>query len=159
MTAAITRLFFILTNWKQDGRGMTLELNAYSPSDSEHWFKKCYFGAPGEDELESERHPQDRAIAMAIHDPSHGWYHGRMVEAPNDDALRRPFEPATLKFQEELPSVQAVTKFLLRRQCRRQLDPSTLSYILSKFPQLEEIKLRKGNQPAAPDEYQEDHIV
>ncbi|RSL76191.1 hypothetical protein CEP51_010183 [Fusarium floridanum] len=140
MTTAITRLFSILTNWKQDGRGLTLELNAYSPSDSEHWFKNCYFGAPGEDELEPECQPQDGVTKTAIHDPSHGWHHDRMVEAPNDDALRRPFEPATLKFQEELPPVQAVTKFLLRRQCRRQLDPSTLSYILSRFPQLEEIK-------------------
>lgn len=143
MKAAITRLFSILTKWKKDGRGLTLELNAYSPSDSEHWFKKCYFGAPGEDELdilESEFQVQDGATAMDIHDPSHGWCHGRMVEAPSDDALRRPFEPATLEFQEELPSVQAITKFLLRRQCRRQLDPSTLSYILSRFPQLEEVK-------------------
>lgn len=145
IAAAITRLFVILANWKQDGGDLTLELNAYSPSDSEHWFKNCYFGGPDEDEdelelLDSEYQPQDDATAIAIHDPSHGWWHGRMMEPPNDDALRRPFEPATLKFQEMLPSVPAVTKFLLRRQCRRQLDPLSLSYLWSKLPRLQEIR-------------------
>lgn len=144
IAAAITRLFLILANWKQDGGGLTLELNAYSPSDSKHWFKGCYFGALDEDELqflESESQPQNgaTATATAIHDPSHGWWHGRMIEAPSDDALRRPFEPSEPKFQEELPPVQAVTKFLLRRQCRRQLNPLTLSYLWSKLPRLEEI--------------------
>jgi hypothetical protein len=142
IVTAITRLFFILANWKQDGGDLTLELNAYSLSDSEHWFKKCYFRAPGEDELEFlefECQPQDGTNATAIHDPSHGWWHGRMIEAPNDNALRRPFGPGTPEFREELPSVQAVTKFLLRRQCRRQLDPLILSYLWSKLPRLEEI--------------------
>ncbi|WAO87266.1 Hypothetical protein NCS54_00457100 [Fusarium falciforme] len=126
MATATTRLFFILTNWKQNRGGLTLELNAYSPSDSQHWFKGCYFGAPGEAEPEvlgSECVPLRGLLSSAIHYPYHGWWHG----APTDDALRRPFGPAILKFQEELPSVQAVTKFLLRRQCRRQLDPSALS--------------------------------
>ena len=142
IVAAITRLFFILANWKHDRGDLTLELNAYSPSDSEHWFQNCFFGAPDEDELEfleSECQPQDGAAATAIHDPSHGWWHGRMIEAPEDDALRRPFELSILKFREELPSVRAVTKFLLRRQCRRQLDPLILSYLWSKLPRLEEI--------------------
>ncbi|KAF5008200.1 hypothetical protein FDECE_5533 [Fusarium decemcellulare] len=142
IAAAITRLFLILAEWKTGGGDLTLELNAYSPSDSEHWFKNCYFGAPDEDELEllePESQPQCGTTATAIHDPSHGWWHGRMIEAPGDDALRRPFELATLNFQQELPSVPAVTKFLLRRQCRRQLDPSSLSYLWSKLPQLVEI--------------------
>lgn len=134
MAEAITRLFFILANWKQNGGGLTLELNAYSPSDSEHWFQGCYFGAPGE-VLGSECPPQRGLLTTAIHYPTHGFWHG----TPTDDALRRPFEPTTLKFQEELPSVQVVTKFLLRRQCRRQLDPSTLSYLWAKLPQLGEV--------------------
>ncbi|KAI5464229.1 hypothetical protein BGZ63DRAFT_439371 [Mariannaea sp. PMI_226] len=37
ITAAITRLFSILATWNRDGGGgLVLELNAYSPSDSEH---------------------------------------------------------------------------------------------------------------------------
>ncbi|KAJ3466629.1 hypothetical protein MRS44_004193 [Fusarium solani] len=135
MAEAITRLFFLLANWKQNGGGLTLELNAYSPSDSEHWFKGCYFGAPDE-VLGSECPPQRGLLAPAIHYPNHGFWHG----PPTDDALRRPFEPTTLRFQEELPSIQAVTQFFLRRQCRRQLDPSTLSYLWAKLPQLGEVR-------------------
>lgn len=143
MAHSITWLFTILANWKRDEGGLTLELNAYSPSDSEHWFKNCYFGATGEDEdelelLNSGYQPQDGGTA--IHDPSHGWWHGHMIEAPNDDALRRPFEPALLSFSEELPAVPVATKFLLRRQCRRQIVPTTLSHIWSKLPRLQEIR-------------------
>ncbi|EEU37283.1 uncharacterized protein NECHADRAFT_92265 [Fusarium vanettenii 77-13-4] len=36
LAEAIARLFFILASWKQNRGGLTLELNAYSPSDSEH---------------------------------------------------------------------------------------------------------------------------
>ncbi|KAL6920986.1 hypothetical protein FSST1_005012 [Fusarium sambucinum] len=50
--AAVSRLFSILAKWTHEGRHLTLELNAYSPSDSEHWFKDCYFGAPAEDKFE-----------------------------------------------------------------------------------------------------------
>ncbi|KAH6975172.1 hypothetical protein BKA56DRAFT_688820 [Ilyonectria sp. MPI-CAGE-AT-0026] len=42
---AIAKLFSILSTWKSVKEGLMLELNAYSPSDPEHWFKNCYFGA------------------------------------------------------------------------------------------------------------------
>lgn len=138
LAEAIARLFFILASWKQNRGGLTLELNAYSPSDSEHWFRGCYFGAQGEDELntlESEGLLQSGLLATAMHQPHHGYRHG----TPCDDALRRPFGPTTLKFQKELPLVEAVTKFLLRRQCRRQLSPWTLSYLWGKLPQRGEV--------------------
>jgi hypothetical protein len=35
--------------------------------------------------------------------------------------------------------VHVVTKFILRRQCRRQFDPLALSHLWSKLPRLEEI--------------------
>ena len=148
MAAAITRLFSLLANWnrKQNTReGLTLELNAYSPSDQEHWHKVCYIGAPGEVkpkplELELECQPCDGLTVAEIHDPDHGWLHGRMVKQPYDDALRRPFTETFCRSLEELPSVNAVTKFLLHRQCRRQLNPSTLSDLWSKLPRLEEIR-------------------
>ncbi|RSL56391.1 hypothetical protein CEP54_008859 [Fusarium duplospermum] len=138
MTTAIRRLFRILANWNQNGGGLTLELNAYSPSDVQHWFKGCYFGAKGEAEPEvlgSGCVLARGLLSSAIHYPHHGWCHG----PPTEDALRRPFEPTILNFRAELPSVQAVRKFVLRRQCRRQIDPSTLSYLWSKLPQLGEV--------------------
>ncbi|KAI1147480.1 hypothetical protein F4825DRAFT_471535 [Nemania diffusa] len=45
---AVTRLFSILNTWQPTGR-LILELNASSPSDSEHWFKNYCFGPGHED--------------------------------------------------------------------------------------------------------------
>ncbi|KAI8402815.1 hypothetical protein FOFC_16242 [Fusarium oxysporum] len=132
LNEAITRLFSILTTWREP---LTLELNAYCPSDSEHWFKNSYFGAPGEDKFECQPHSAD-----PIHDPEHGWSRGRVTKAPPDDALRRPFgQVSELKFRQSLPSVHAVTKFVVRRQCRQQFNPETLQYLWSKLPNLKEI--------------------
>ncbi|KAF5984243.1 f-box domain-containing protein [Fusarium coicis] len=128
---AITRLFCILTTWREH---LTLEFNVYCPSDSQHWFKNSYFGAPGEDKFECQK-PSDNLI----HDPGHGWVQGRVTEAPPDDALRRPFGLSELRFRETLPSVNAVSKFVLRRQCRQQLNPDVIQYLCSKLPNLEEI--------------------
>ncbi|KAF5988981.1 hypothetical protein FBULB1_1223 [Fusarium bulbicola] len=128
---AITRLFSILTTWRQP---LTLELNVYCPSDSQHWFKNSYFGAPGEDKFECQIPSGD-----PIHDPDHGWYGGIVTEAPPDDALRRPFGSSELRFRESLPLVNAVTKIVLRRQCRQQFRPEILRHIWSRLPNLEEI--------------------
>ncbi|KAM5357350.1 hypothetical protein ACJZ2D_016351 [Fusarium nematophilum] len=46
IAAAVSKPFSILSTWAPTTGGMTLELNAYSPSDSEHRLKNCYFGAP-----------------------------------------------------------------------------------------------------------------
>ncbi|EWY89994.1 hypothetical protein FOYG_07632 [Fusarium oxysporum NRRL 32931] len=135
LNAAITRLFSTLATWRES---LTLELNVYCPSDSEHWFKNSYFGASGEDKFECLPHSAD-----PIHDPKHGWFRGRVTEAPPDDALRRPFGLSELRFREGpegLPSVYAVTKFVLRRQCRQQFSAGTLSYLWAKLPSLEEIR-------------------
>ncbi|KAF4500722.1 F-box domain containing protein [Fusarium agapanthi] len=128
---AITRLFSILTTWREP---LTLELNVYCPSDSQHWFKNSYFGAPGEDKFECQIPSDD-----PIHDPDHGWFGGIVTEAPPDDALRRPFGLSELSFRESLPLVNAVTKFVLRRQCRQQFRPEILRHIWSRLPNLEEI--------------------
>ncbi|RGP59365.1 oxoglutarate iron-dependent oxygenase [Fusarium sporotrichioides] len=137
IVGAVSRLYSILARWNQGQRHLTLELNTYSPSDSEHWFKDCYFGAPTEDKFAVVAKPRD------FHDPHHGWFHGRIVEQPPNKALGRPFvPPESLHFKRgrELPLVAAVTKFVLRRQCRRQLKPSALLQLWSKLPRLNEIQ-------------------
>ncbi|KAH6995137.1 hypothetical protein EDB80DRAFT_586633 [Ilyonectria destructans] len=73
---AIAKLFSILSTWKSAKEGLTLELNAYSPSDPEHWFKNCYFGASGEDEILGSEYPSQDNTA-GIHDPEHGWRDGK----------------------------------------------------------------------------------
>lgn len=133
---AVVQLFSVLARWDHN-QHLTLELNAYSPSDSEHWFKTCYFGAPGEEKFDITPKRRD------IHDPQHGWEHGDVVEPPTDRALVRPFEiPYTGGFgrdEQRLPIVKAVTKFVLRRQCRRQLGPLGLSQLWCRLPRLQEI--------------------
>ncbi|PTD12127.1 hypothetical protein FCULG_00004911 [Fusarium culmorum] len=135
---AVVRLFSILAKWKHDEkRHLTLELNTYSPSDSEHWFKDCFFGAPAEDKFEAVARSRD------FHDLRHGWWRGRILEHPPDKAIGRPFVPSeSLNFEKrgELPLVKAVTKFVLRRQCRRQLKPTALLQLWSALPRLEEIR-------------------
>ena len=136
---AVSRLFSILSTWsppKGHAPGLVLELNAYSRSDSEHWFKNCYFGAPDEDDLDilgfNHHLPE-------IHDPKHGWENGQQLSIPMDSAIRRPFEEITFEFPNDLPRVEAVTTFVLRRQCRRQWAPPTLSYLWRKLPRLTNI--------------------
>ncbi|KAM6511900.1 hypothetical protein FALCPG4_016888 [Fusarium falciforme] len=53
ISSGIWKLFRVLSNWKT-ANGLTLELNAHSPSDSEHWFKHHSFSADGDDALIQE---------------------------------------------------------------------------------------------------------
>ncbi|KAL7950687.1 hypothetical protein V8C42DRAFT_359572 [Trichoderma barbatum] len=141
ISEGISRLFSILHTWEPTTKGgMTLEFNAYSPSDQEHWFRGCYFGAQGEnDALESNHEPQNNISPVydAAHDLGTGWELEPI--ASNERAIQRPFEEIDLKFPEELPQVEIVTRFVLRRQCRRQWDPTTLKYLWGKLPRLEHI--------------------
>ncbi|VUC32208.1 unnamed protein product [Clonostachys rosea] len=116
--------------------GLTLELNAYSTSDKEHWHKTCYLGTLEEDALLDSGRLLDTG---QIDDPGHGWVHGRQVSPPPSGAIRRIYEDLNIKFHDQLPQVEVVTKFLIRRQCRRQWTPPTLQRIWEKLPRLEEI--------------------
>lgn len=109
---------------------LTLELNAYSPSDSEHWFKIDRFGLENEDLI------LQKDTASTWHDPGHGWVDGRQVEAPGKSAILRLFAP--LLFFGPVPlQVHSVTGLVVRRQMRRQIWPRCLKAILEILPQLE----------------------
>ncbi|KAL1882517.1 hypothetical protein Plec18167_002933 [Paecilomyces lecythidis] len=139
---AIMKLFSILSNWGSTDDGLTLELSMQSPSDSEHWFKNCYFGAHGEDENVSSRPKDHRAATIRLHDPKHGWVNGRQVKAPNRRAIHRLHEPVGLKgdLYAFIPRVSVVTGFVVRRQCRRRLfSNGTIDHLLHKLPQLKHI--------------------
>ena len=131
---AILRLFAILSTWQPIGH-LILELNAYSPSDSEHWFKNYCFGPGHEDTRDWTQ--QDRAIRW--HDPKHGWVDGRQVEAPGASAILRLFSPLCLSLPRDLPEVHAVTGFVIRRQLRHELFPEVLKALWEKLPRLESI--------------------
>ncbi|KAH6989369.1 hypothetical protein BKA56DRAFT_611630 [Ilyonectria sp. MPI-CAGE-AT-0026] len=79
----ISKLFSFFSTWNSTDDGLTLELNAYSPSNSEHWFQNCYFGADDEDEeaiFQSSNHSQE--VTANLHHPKHGWVDGPQVASP-----------------------------------------------------------------------------
>lgn len=128
----IFKLLSILSAWEPTNT-LALELNAYSPSDSEHWFKDSYFVSndEGENEIGS--------ISPGWHDPKHGWVNGQRVSLPPDSAIIRLFSMITLTSPEELPANNVVTCFILRRQLRRWFQPEILWLIWSKFRRLDSI--------------------
>ncbi|KAH6665695.1 hypothetical protein B0J14DRAFT_210286 [Halenospora varia] len=118
---------------------MTLEISAKSPSDSQHWFKNCYFGTENDEDedviFKSGNHL--REATARLHDPKHGWIDGQQVAAPDESAVLRLFEEVDLNFKGELPRVHAITSLVLRRQCRRRFAPRTLGFLFDKLPRLE----------------------
>ncbi|KAF5006195.1 hypothetical protein FDECE_7418 [Fusarium decemcellulare] len=126
----ILALFTFLRGWRRGGGGdLSLELNAYSPSDREHWHQHCYFGGPSEDTHTRE-----------LHDPKHGWYYGRKVGAISGEAIERLFGGwgHFIGFRNcQFPKVTAITTFIVRRQFRRQFFPSDFQSLLSRFPRLQ----------------------
>ncbi|KAK3307429.1 uncharacterized protein B0T15DRAFT_484552 [Chaetomium strumarium] len=115
---AMKKLFPALSTWQPTGR-LTLELNAYSPSDSEHWFKNYHFGLDNESLFQPQ---QDAAI---WHDPKHGWVSGKQVQQPPPSLPR------------DLSAAHAVTGLVIRRQLRRQIAPEPLGFISERLPRLE----------------------
>ena len=98
----IFKLFSILSTW-EPANTLALELNAYSPSDSEHWFKDYFFISNDE-----------RKIRPRWHDPKHGWVDGQRVSSPPDSAIIRLFEMINLVSLEDLPTNNVVTCFIIR---------------------------------------------
>lgn len=142
----IWKLFSILSNWRP-ANNLALEINVYSPSDCEHWFKNLYLSS---DDVEHDRDAMPDAWSSRIlhHDLQHGWMHGQQVKAPPRSAMQRLFRPIQLVFHEILPRVQAVTCLIIRRQLRRCISPSGLGLLLSRFDRLEHISY----EPWAPYE-------
>lgn len=66
------KLLKVLSTWpeRQPGKGLKLELNAYSDSDCLHWYRHYYYGAP----------VQTWRSLIPLHDPHHGWTSGQRTE-------------------------------------------------------------------------------
>ncbi|KAK4034087.1 hypothetical protein C8A01DRAFT_19055 [Parachaetomium inaequale] len=134
----IWKLFRVLSSWKPaSGSGLTLELSARSPSDSNHHSKNHYFASGDEGNHEDETSVQGTDCGR--HGPQHGWNNGQQVTTPPPSAVRRlPGRPWMLVyFREELPQVGRVTCFVIRRQIRHWFSPRSLVLILNKLSCLE----------------------
>ncbi|ROT36879.1 hypothetical protein SODALDRAFT_281540 [Sodiomyces alkalinus F11] len=134
---AIQQLFSNLSTWKPTGR-LVLELNAFSTSDAEHWFKFTvdHTERGYDDDRDSEK-PLKRTLQW--HDPRHGWVFGQQVEAPCDMAITRLFDTVCIDLPSSLPEVEVVTGFILRRELRRQILPQALEILLKRLPQLQSV--------------------
>ncbi|KAH7255473.1 uncharacterized protein BKA55DRAFT_592774 [Fusarium redolens] len=123
-----------LETWEPTNR-ITLELNVYSPSDSDHWFKNHLYGFENEDDghlLEKQK---------TWDDPKHGWVKGKQVALPNAAAILQLFKTIDPEIAGgvKTPQVLAVKGIVIRRQMRRRIDPLTLSRLLRQFPNVESI--------------------
>lgn len=136
---AIVKLFSILSRWPvTEGAELTLELSIQSPSDKEHYFKNLHFGGGDEHEHLIPK----RSGNQNFYDSKHGWMKGRQVDTPNEVGLLRIFGPLySLKFRESLPQVKVATQFMLRRQCRRNLEPTALGALFDALPRLQSLIL------------------
>ncbi|KAL6402921.1 hypothetical protein AUP68_12249 [Ilyonectria robusta] len=134
--ASINALFWILESWdiQKPGTttGLTLELGAYSPSDSEHTFREMYLHTSsfaGEDFAKLE---------LPATDLSHGWLNGRRWRSPNAGELFRLHEVLVSPSIYEGPVVvKAVKHLVIRREMRRRLDIQDLQTITKRLPNLE----------------------
>lgn len=137
---AMHDLFLSLSSWKPQG-DLKLDISIHSPNDSQHWFKYLSF--------EPDVLGQGQTTFSQLEDPDHGWNAGQPPSPPTGAALRHVFgellrgvflnEEEESKWWQTLPEVPAITSMLLRQQNRRRLGPSTLAYMLSRFPRLEEL--------------------
>ncbi|KAI0872459.1 hypothetical protein GGS24DRAFT_467484 [Hypoxylon argillaceum] len=142
----IWKLVSILSTWRP-ANNLALEINVYSPSDCEHWFKNIYLSSDDVQHHEDVM-PNAWRTGSQYHDPQHGWMHGQQIKGPPKTAMLQLFRPIRLRFQGMLPRVEAVTCLIIRRQLRRCISPSGLSLLLSSFDRLEHISY----EPWAPYE-------
>ncbi|KAL7955683.1 hypothetical protein V8C34DRAFT_316230 [Trichoderma compactum] len=127
METAIAKLFSVLCSWPwQPEKGLKLELNAYSESDSEHFFRHYYIGAEGEENPQEVTTNSVFARDLPGHDPRHGWVDGQRAAPPPPESIWRLFSAMFLTNIGETPRVVAVTSLVIRRQLRRCFSPFTL---------------------------------
>ncbi|OAA59456.1 hypothetical protein ISF_06391 [Cordyceps fumosorosea ARSEF 2679] len=136
------KLFGVLRNW-EPRESLTLELNVFSPSDAEHWFKHSCIELDDQlDDSESWHHLQRQAFS-GWHEPEHGWVRGRRVESPSAGALLRVFGRVCCRvlsgLPESLPKTRAVTRLVVPRESLRRIPPEALMLLAHKLPRLRTI--------------------
>ncbi|KAH7164695.1 hypothetical protein DER46DRAFT_661823 [Fusarium sp. MPI-SDFR-AT-0072] len=139
---ALRKLSEALAAWEPTDH-ITLELNVYSPSDPENWFKNHLYGFKHEDDgnlLEKQK---------TWDDPKQGWIKGKQVVLPKAAAIQQLFKAVISEVSGvKTPQVPAVKGIVIRRQMRRRIDPLTLSNLLRQFPIVEyQLRAMAGSVP------------
>ncbi|KAI0862002.1 hypothetical protein F4860DRAFT_474562 [Xylaria cubensis] len=124
----IWKLFCILGTWGP-AKNMALEINVYSPSDCEHWFKSIYLSS---DDVDGEyAMPDAWKTGSQYHDPQHEWMRGRQVETPPRTVRLQFFRFIWLAFRGILPRTKAGDCLIICRQFRRCISPAGLCILLN----------------------------
>jgi hypothetical protein len=126
---AIARLFQILSKWRFDGTGTTLEISTYCASDTEHFFRGNIYLDTNLDEVEkSDGLP---------HDPAHGWLNGRLSKLLTYNIINKSRCCSFKGYQRPVcPVVQVITNLMFRRTSRQDISLSIIEAILEKLPNL-----------------------
>lgn len=148
ITTAFQGLFSTLSACESSGN-LLLGISAYSPSDSQHWFKYLTFESDDPPYgHEPGRWPRQSTPAQ-LDDRQHGWVSGIQDSAPTENSINKvledimgegPFakDEEEYRWWRQLPLIPAVTGMLLRQQTRRRWKPKALANMLSRVPNLNE---------------------
>ncbi|KAL7906163.1 hypothetical protein GGI35DRAFT_458923 [Trichoderma velutinum] len=119
---AVGKLFGVLKPWEKElqkvrpsYRGMALEMSIHSPSDPEYVY---------------------RGVTATRLEKGLSWTH----EAGLEGAVFRIFGGSVhIRFYQNLPQLNLVRRFIMKRHSRRRVSSFTLHQILSRFPHLEDL--------------------
>lgn len=157
--STIMKLFIILAEWKKplnaSNGGLTLELNVYSPSDSEHWFQNIFLSSDNvEDTSVAATEPLSdvwhKSNGHPYHDPTHGWDNGRQFKFAPKPLVKWLFRPVTMSHN-DFPPITAVTCLIIRRQLRRCIAPDGVTSIIRNLKGLDTV----WYEPWEPYSYKE----
>jgi len=143
-------LLVILSKWtgvagSRRQQGLTLELGAYSPSDSKHAFRDFHLEQDYpyqerkdlETNFEAYKLRADELGLDSLNDPYHGWIDGHQDNL-SLEAKQRIMGTLTIKsnlpefsaFSQAFPKVEIVTGLLIRRQFYRKIAAKSLGKLL-----------------------------
>lgn len=143
-------MLVILSKWtgvagSRRQQGLTLELGAYSPSDSKHAFRDFHLEQDYpyqerkdlETNFEAYKLRADELGLDSLNDPYHGWIDGHQDNL-SLEAKQRIMGTLTIKsnlpefsaFSQAFPKVEIVTGLLIRRQFYRKIAAKSLGKLL-----------------------------
>jgi hypothetical protein len=148
METAILTLFQILSTGGDasapfnEDKGLTLEISASSPSDTQHHFiSDLYFNTRPDTDWKFDHY---RPIMTDI---GHGWRDGQRTTPLDLASICRLFRCVLSPgFDQQLPLVKSVKHFIIRRQTRARISGRALSKILQSLPNLESIQFEPWRQ-------------
>jgi hypothetical protein len=148
MSRALWNVLIILSKWTRSAQSrLTLELGAYSVSDSRHTFRDFHLerGYPYQEAKDLELHweayqlrpDQLKLDSKFINDLYHGWVDGHQnnVSIGSQErimgTLTTNFDlPEFFTFSQTFPKVEIITGLLIRRQFYRKIALNSLSKLL-----------------------------